>query len=220
MPFTNIFFDLDDTLYPSSVGLWEAIRVRMHQYLQQMLGLPDAELVALRQHYFETYGTTLRGLQLNHLVNSEDFLAYVHDLPLRDYLKPDPTLRTLLLSLPKRRWVFTNADRNHAQRVMDVLGVADCFEGIIDIHTIEFFSKPNPEAYQYALRAAGETDPTKCVYLDDSSRNLQPAYDLGIYTVLVGNNGPHPAARLNIPTIYYLPKAMPILWNHIDGDSK
>ena len=214
MPFTTVFFDLDDTLYPASLGLWEAIRVRMNEYMHNLFGLPDEELTALRQHYFMTYGTTLRGLQINHQVDTEDFLAYVHDLPLGDYLKPDPALRTLLLSLPKRRWVFTNSDANHAKRVMNVLGVSDCFEGIIDIHSIEFFSKPNPEAYQIALRIAGEAEPGNCVYLDDSERNLWPAHQMGFYTVLVGENGPHPFARLAIPTIHQLPQALPDLWNH------
>jgi pyrimidine 5'-nucleotidase len=214
MTFTTVFFDLDDTLYPGSLGLWEAIRLRMHAYMQNLLGLPDDQLATLREHYLETYGTTLRGLQMNHLVDTEDFLAYVHDLPLRDYLKPDPTLRAMLLSLPKHRWIFTNSDDKHAGRVMEVLGVADCFKGIIDIHSIEFISKPNPQAYRHALRIAGEADPRKCVYLDDAVRNLQPAFDMGFFTVLVGAEGPHPAACLHIPTIHQLPQAMPDLWNH------
>jgi len=186
----------------------------MHSYMQKILNLPDEELAVLRQQYLETYGTTLRGLQINHHVNTEEYLAYVHDLPLRDYLRPDHALRKMLLSLPKRRWVFTNSDINHARRVTEVLGIRDCFEGIIDIHSIEFFSKPNIEAYEHALRCAGETEPGNCVYLDDSVRNLQPASEMGFYTVLVGKNVPHPVAQLSIPTIHELPEALPILWNH------
>jgi len=214
MPFTTVFFDLDDTLYPASLGLWEAIRIRMHTYMQTLLGLPDDELAALREHYLVTYGTTLRGLQMNHQVDAEDFLAYVHDLPLSDYLKPDPALRTLLLSLPQRRWIFTNSDTNHTRRVMNILGVSDCFEGIIDIHAIEFVSKPNPDAYRHALRIAGESEPGNCVYLDDSLRNLLPATQMSFYTVLVGSQEAHPAACLSIPTIHALPQALPDLWNH------
>lgn len=214
MSFTTIFFDLDDTLYPASLGLWEAIRLRMQTYMQKLLGLPDEELAAMREHYFETYGTTLRGLQMNHQVDAEDFLAYVHDLPLHLYLKPDPVLRSILLGLPQRRWIFTNSDANHTRRVMDILGVSDCFEGIIDIHTLEFFSKPNREAYQHALRIAGEPDASKCAYLDDSTRNLLPARQMGFRTVLVGGEQEHPAACISIPNIHALPQAMPDLWNH------
>jgi putative hydrolase of the HAD superfamily len=166
MPFTTVFFDLDDTLYPASLGLWEAIRRRMHTYMQDLLGLPDEELAALREHYLVTYGTTLRGLQVNHQVDAEDFLAYVHDLPLHLYLNPDPALRSLLLSLPQRRFIFTNSDVNHAQRVMSILGVSDCFEGIIDIHAIEFVSKPNLDAYRPPCIAKSGRG---CVYLDDSA---------------------------------------------------
>lgn len=213
MAITTVFFDLDDTLYPPSRGLWELIRQRMHTYMQKLLNLPDEELAALREHYLETYGTTLRGLQMNRAVDTEDFLAYVHDLPLDQYLQPDPVLRELLLSLPKRRWIFTNADVNHARRVVQRLGVSDCFEGIIDIHAIQFASKPNLEAYTHALRIAGETNPQHCVYLDDAIRNLIPAYRLGFYTVWVGSNSPHPIARQSICNLLDLPQAMPWLWN-------
>ena len=214
MTFTTIFFDLDDTLYSASLGLWEAIRIRMNDYMRKLFDLPDEALTAMRQHYFMTYGTTLRGLQMNHQVDTEEFLRYVHDLPVNDYLKPDPQLRSLLLSLPQKRYIFTNSDVNHARRVMNVLGVSDCFEGIIDIHSIEFYSKPNIEAYQHALRIAGESDPGRCVYLDDSERNLLPATRLGIYTVLVGEAQDQEASRMHIPSILDLPRAMPDLWNH------
>ena len=213
MTFTTVLFDLDDTLYNPGHGLWELIRQRMHTYMQRILDLPDDELSALREHYLETYGTTLRGLQIEHQVDTEDFLAYVHDLPLADYLQPDPALRSLLLSLPKRRWVFTNSDANHARRVTRVLGVDDCFEGIIDIHAIQFVCKPNRDAYTHALRAAGESDPQRCVYLDDAVRNLLPASEMGFYTVLVGTPDPHPAARQTILSIHDLPQALPWLWN-------
>ena len=213
MTFTTVFFDLDDTLYPATLGLWEAIRERMHTYMKNLLDIPDDELATLREHYLETYGTTLRGLQVNHLVDAEDYLAYVHDLPLDQYLKPDPALRELLLSIPKQRWVFTNADYNHARRVMHTLGISDCFDGILDTHSTEFISKPNPDAYTHALSVTGESKPQHCVYLDDATRNLLPASQLGFYTVLVGATSPHPAARQTIATVHDLPTAMPWLWN-------
>jgi putative hydrolase of the HAD superfamily len=214
MAFSTIFFDLDDTLYPASLGLWEAIRVRMHTYMQRLLGLPDEELAAMRQHYLETYGTTLRGLQMNHQVDTEDFLAYVHDLPLNSYLKPDPALRALLLSLPQQRWIFTNSDANHTRRVMNVLGVGDCFAGIIDIHAIQFESKPNQAAYQHALRIAGEAEACNCVYLDDSARNLLPARQMGFYTVLVGGQPDPQAACMHLASLHDLPDCMPDLWKY------
>lgn len=93
MDFTTLFFDLDDTLYPPSTGLWKAIRERIELFMLQEMSLPDYEIPRLRQFFLETYGTTLRGLQATYSVNADDFLTFVHDLPLEQYLKPDPDLR-------------------------------------------------------------------------------------------------------------------------------
>jgi pyrimidine 5'-nucleotidase len=216
MQYSTIFFDLDDTLYPSTNGLWEAIRERMNLYMEERLNLPSDEISELRRYYFIKYGTTLRGLQVHHDVDADEFLAFVHDLPLKSFLKPDPVLQKLVQSLPQKKWIFTNADAAHANRVMDLLGVEDCFNGIIDVRANNFFCKPQLEAYRSALAHAGETDPTRCVFLDDSARNLAPATQLGFFTVLVGANEPDPAARHTISSIYDLPQQIPALWNHTD----
>jgi pyrimidine 5'-nucleotidase len=216
MQYSTIFFDLDDTLYPSTNGLWEAIRERMNLYMEERLNLPSDEISELRRYYFIKYGTTLRGLQFHHDVDADEFLAFVHDLPLKSFLKPDPVLQKLVQSLPQKKWIFTNADAAHANRVLDLLGVEDCFNGIIDVRANNFFCKPQLEAYRSALTHAGETDPTRCVFLDDSARNLAPATQLGFFTVLVGANEPDPAARHTISSIYDLPQQIPALWNHTD----
>ena len=175
MHFKSLYFDLDDTLYPASSGLWAAIRERMNAYMQRLMDLPIPEIVSLRQSYLEKYGTTLRGLQAHYIVNADEYLAFVHDLPLEQFIHPDPSLRTLLLSLPQRRWIFTNADNNHANRVLNILGITDCFDGIIDIRAIEFACKPDKIAYQRALAITGDDDPAQCVIFDDALRNLSPA---------------------------------------------
>lgn len=218
MRYTTLFFDLDDTLYASDNGLWEAIRVRMGDFMAERLGLPPGEIPALRRKYYETYGTTLRGLQRHHQVDAEEYLAYVHDLPLETFLKPAPELRALLLSLPQRKWIFTNADADHAHRVLAVMGLQDCFDGIIDVRAVRFCCKPEAEAFRQALNLAGESDPRRCVLIDDSPRNLAGAQELGFTTVLVGPNGmPGPAASLTLPDLLALPQVMPELWDKGSG---
>jgi pyrimidine 5'-nucleotidase len=218
MLFTTLFSDLDDTLYPNTNGLWGAIRERMNAYMRARLGFSEQEIVQLRRGYFETYGTTLRGLQIHHQVDAEDFLAYVHDLPLEDYLKPDPSVRSLLLSLPQQKWIFTNSDANHARRVLGRLNLSDCFTGIIDILALAYQCKPMEQAYRQALELAGEAAPENCVLLDDSPRNLAPARQIGFTTVLVGSDEQHPAACYIIPNILHLPAVLPELWSAKPGD--
>jgi putative hydrolase of the HAD superfamily len=213
MKFRTLFFDLDDTLYPSGNGLWDAIRDRMNLYMVERLSIPESEVAVLRRTYYETYGTTLKGLQYHYAVDTEDFLEFVHDLPLKEYLKPDPELRKMLENLPQSKWIFTNADRSHARRVLEELELVAVFDGVIDVKAVEYACKPEPDAYRRALALAGETEPERSMFLDDSIRNLKPAFELGIFTVLVGTTEPHSSARLSLHRLKDLPLALPELFN-------
>jgi pyrimidine 5'-nucleotidase len=214
MNFSTIFFDLDDTLYPSSTGLWEAIRVRMVAFLEERMGFNTEEVNTIRKTYFETYGTTLRGLQIHHQVDTDEYLAYVHDLPLENYISSDPELVSIISSLPQNKWIFTNADAQHAKRVLSILGFNNCFQGIIDVRALGFLCKPQVDAYRRALSLAGIADATECVLLDDSPRNLCPAQQLGFTTILVGSDEPDQSAKHVIRTPKELTTVMPELWNH------
>jgi pyrimidine 5'-nucleotidase len=190
MRFTTIFFDLDDTLYPNSTGLWQAIRERMNLYMIERMGLPEKDVPALREQYFKMYGTTLRGLQARHNVDMEDFLAYVHDLPLKDYLTPNPIQRSVIASLPTRNLIFTNADIHHARRVLAALQLDDLFETIIDINAVAPYCKPMPESFAIAQEHANEPNPRKCVMIDDLPRTTRAALDVGMASVLYGTDEP------------------------------
>ncbi|MCU0485047.1 MAG: pyrimidine 5'-nucleotidase [Anaerolineales bacterium] len=227
MVYTTLFFDLDDTLYPPTTRLWEAIRNRMGTYMVERLNIPAEQVDGLRRLYLESYGTTLRGLQHFYPVDTEDYLHYVHNLPLAEYIQPDARLRPILQKLPENRWIFTNADIAHAQRVLQVLNLEDCFLGIIDVRAIGFSNKPQPEAYLKAMQIAQVEDPEQCILLDDALRNLEPAGKLGFTTILVN---PNPAAatpngfkpHFAIPDLVALPGIMPKLWesNHQGPDSR
>ena len=190
MRFTTLFFDLDDTLYPNSSGLWHAIKRRINLYMVERLGIAEKDAPALRETYFKMYGTTLRGLQARHNVDTEDFLAFVHDLPLADYIKPDPIQREIIASLPSRKLIFTNADANHARRVLAALRLDDLFETIVDIHAVAPYCKPMPESFAIAQELADEPDPRKCVVIDDLPRTTRAALEAGMASILYGTEGP------------------------------
>ena len=190
MRFTTLFFDLDDTLYPNSTGLWEAIRERMNLYMRDRMGIPEDEVPAMREQYFKMYGTTLRGLQARHNVDVEDYLAFVHDLPLKNYLTPNLTQREIIASLPGRKLIFTNADANHAQRVLAALNLDDLFETIVDVNAVAPYCKPMPESFAIAQELADEPDPRKCVVIDDLSRTTRAALEAGMASILYGTDEP------------------------------
>jgi putative hydrolase of the HAD superfamily len=184
MRFTTIFFDLDGTLYPKSTGLWEAIKERMNLYMRERLGIPEVTASGLREQYFKMYGTTLHGLQKQYNVDKEDFLTFVHDLPLKDYLVPNPNLRNIIASLGTRNLIFTNADVNHARRVLAQLQLNDLFETIIDVNAVAPYCKPMLESFAIAMELADEPDPRKCVVIDDLPRTTRAALDVGMASLL------------------------------------
>ncbi len=190
MRFTTLFFDLDDTLYPADAGLWKAIKERMNIYMCDRMGIPEDQVPGLREQYFKMYGTTLRGLQARHNVDVQDFLAYVHDLPLKEYLTPNPLQREIIASLPSRKLIFTNADVPHAKRVLAALQLEDLFEAIVDVNAVAPYCKPMPESFAIAQELANEPDPRKCVVIDDLPRTTRAALNAGMASILYGTDKP------------------------------
>lgn len=208
MPIEVLFLDLDGTLYPHGCGLWDLIAERMEIYMHQVLDIPKDIIPSLRQAYFRKYGTTLGGLLANHSVDPEDFLSFVHDVPVREYIKPDEDLREILTKLPQIKWILTNSDRNHSNRVLTALGVADLFTGILGVSDMDFHNKPDPYVFEKALAAAGNPSPEACLFADDLPQNLVPAQEMGFMTVLVGDGEKNHAAMHHIQAINDLPKVL------------
>jgi putative hydrolase of the HAD superfamily len=204
MSFNHLFLDLDGTLYPGNNGIWELIADRMERYMHEKIGIPLEDVPETRRRYFLEYGTTLRGLMNNHPIDPEHFLAFVHDIPVEEYLEPDPRLREVLEAIPQTKWILTNSDTGHATRVLNVLGLIDLFEGILDITHMEYENKPNPGVFHKALAFAGNAKAEKCVFVDDIPHNLDQARRLGWITVLVGNKPNNGEADYQIEDIYQL----------------
>ena len=188
MTIRAILFDLDDTLYPRSAGVLGQVRELILRYMRTHLNLAPEEAEALRRHYLQAYGTTMRGLQIHHQIDADEFLDYVHDIPLDDYLQPNPALDRALASLPQQKVVFTNASREHAERVLDTLGVRRHFDRIVDVRDVEFESKPQAGAYRRICQMLA-LRPEECALVEDNVHNLRPAKELGMTTILVGEEG-------------------------------
>lgn len=178
-------FDLDNSLYPPSANLFELIDERMGAFIQRLLGVDPIEARRVQKQHFLEHGTTLAGLMRDHGVDPHEFLDFVHDIDLAR-LTADPDLVAALDRLPGRKFIFTNADIGHAERVLDRLGLANAFDGMHDIHAMEYVPKPNPQGYA-AMCARHRIDPQRALFIDDMARNLVPAKALGMTTVWLDN---------------------------------
>ena len=180
----TFFFDLDNTLYPQTARVTEALEEKMNAYVAEITQLDTLDAATIRQGYFERYGTTLRGLQLHHAVDTEAYLAQVHDIQIEALVTRNQLLYDLMQPLLHQSAVFTNSPREHAIRVLAALGFQDQQWRIIDIRATDFQPKPQIAAYEAALRSAQAT-PGASALFEDTLVNLKTAKKIGMQTVYI-----------------------------------
>lgn len=179
-------FDLDNTLYPASCRLFDQVDRRIGLYVEQLLNLDRESARALQKQYFRDHTTTLRGLMVNHGVDPEEFLDFVHRIDVSG-VAPDRDLDRAIERLPGRKLIYTNGSVAHARNVMDRLGVARHFNDIFDIAAADYLPKPDPASYAKLVERHGIA-PKRAAMIDDMPRNLAPAAALGMTTVLVSSH--------------------------------
>lgn len=177
-------FDLDSTLYPASLGFQHLLDQRIMVFMSELLGVPIEEARTIRRGYFSTYGTTLRGLQIHHQVDTEEFLTYVHDLPFDEYLQPDLELDRLLGQLDGQKAIFTNSPSEHTHQVLRRLGIEHHFTHVFDIRFQQFRPKPDEVGYLQALAMLG-IPANQAVMVEDTLKNLITAQRLGLMTIFI-----------------------------------
>ncbi|HEX3709748.1 MAG TPA: pyrimidine 5'-nucleotidase [Pseudolabrys sp.] len=176
-------FDLDNTLYPHHLNLWQQVDDRIRGYVSEFLKVSKDEAFRVQKDYYKRYGTTMRGLMTEHGLNPDDYLDYVHKID-HSPLTPNPELGAALGKLPGRKLILTNGTRKHADAVMKKLAVREHFEDVFDIVAAELEPKPSAMTYERFL-ARHAVDAAKAAMFEDLARNLEVPHALGMTTVLV-----------------------------------
>jgi putative hydrolase of the HAD superfamily len=176
-------FDLDNTLYPHHVNLWQQVDARIRDYIAGFLKIAHDDAFRLQKDYYKRYGTTLRGMMIEHGMKPDDFLDFVHQI---DYspLEPNAMLGAAIEKLPGRKLILTNGTTGHADAVLARLGLAGHFDHVFDIVAAELEPKPSPATYARFLKAHGVAAPRAAMF-EDLARNLAVPHELGMTTVLV-----------------------------------
>ncbi len=187
-------FDLDNTLYPPQVRLFDQIEVKMTAFVMTALGVTHAEADRLRHHYWLTHGTTLAGLMREHGVDPGPYLTDVHDISF-DQLEPDAHLRAQIAALPGRKIVYTNGCAPYAERVIAARGLAGSFDAVYGVEHAGFLPKPERAAFD-AVFAADGLAPESAAMFEDDARNLEAPHQMGLRTVHVAP-APQPAPHIH-----------------------
>eukprot|EP00963_Diacronema_lutheri_P001559 scaffold102_cov340-Pavlova_lutheri.AAC.16 len=228
-----LLVDLDDTLYREP-KVAEHVRDYIGAYMERKLGIPARDMPGLRMQLYMKHGTTAAGLAAHgYDIDWDDWHSHVHgQLPYEKVIQRDERLRAVLERIPAKKYVFTNADRQHADTVLQQLGIENCFHGIICFESIQenfkellktaavaagmlggakVVCKPSKLAFELALRQAGNPDPRKCLFIDDSPKNVEAAHRLGMKTCLVGQRGSESPSLKTIDSMHDILDAFPSL---------
>lgn len=176
-------FDLDNTLYPAHLSLWEQIDARIKGYVSKLLNVSAEEAFTLQKDYYRRYGTSMRGLMIEHGMKPDDFLSYVHDID-HSPLQANPELGAAIAALPGRKFVFTSGTHSHVQAVTRRLGIENHFDGVFDIVDAGLLPKPHRVTYEKFLADHG-VEAKRAAMFEDLARNLDVPKQLGMRTCLV-----------------------------------
>lgn len=223
----TVLCDLDDCLYRSP-EMPELVRENIQRYMREKLGVPKDEVTALCLSAYTNFGTTMAGLvATGYQIDVDDWHAHVHHtLPYEKYLKKDDPLRDLLQRIKLPLYVFTNGDRKHAEICLRLMGITDCFQGVVCYesimdaaedkgyvhHGVPVVCKPSVKAIELALGQANNASAETTIFLDDSTRNIVAGHQKGLTTVLVGRTGMDTGADAEILTLLDLPTIAPDIW--------
>jgi putative hydrolase of the HAD superfamily len=194
--FTHIetwVFDLDNTLYPRHLKLWQQVDERIRDYIANFLKISKDDAFRVQKDYYKRYGTSMRGMMTEHGMNPDEYLAFVHHID-HSPLEPNPALGAAIEQLPGRKLILTNGTRKHADAVMRRLDIHMHFDDVFGINEADLEPKPLPQTYDKFLKLHG-VDPKHAAMFEDLARNLTVPHALGMTTVLVVPEGSREVLR-------------------------
>jgi putative hydrolase of the HAD superfamily len=202
-------FDLDNTLHNAAPHIFPHLKRSMTAYLQEHLQLTEEDAGRLRLYYWRSYGATLLGMMRHHGTDPGHFLRETHAFPdLSGMVVYERGLAAMLRRLPGRKLVLSNAPREYAGAVLQMMGIANHFDALHCIESTGYHPKPSLAAFRSLLRTHGLIA-TRCVMVEDSLENLRPAKRLGMKTVWVTREPRTPACvDIKTASVLTLPRLL------------
>jgi putative hydrolase of the HAD superfamily len=181
----QLIFDLDNTLYSPRHGLEKNVSRRVREFIASYLGLSIGEAIAERRKRITHYGTTLEWLRAEKgFTDIETYFKAVHPEDEADTLPPDPELRSFLQNLPCPYAIMTNANIEHAERILKHLEVEDLFTEIFDIRKLNYRGKPRSDAFHFVLDSLGSKI-EETLFVDDVPDYVKGFLNIGGRGILI-----------------------------------
>ena len=186
-----LIFDLDNTLYSCKHGLENNVEQRLKEFTAAFLGVSAAEAWRQRRAVRGKYGTCLEWLMAEKdFTDVEAYLAAAHPEGEADALPCDEELREFLLGIKLPKAILTNAPREHADLILDKLGIPDLFTHIFDIRACNFLGKPRREVFENALNTLN-IQAREALFIDDIPSYVEGFADIGGMALLFDEDNVH-----------------------------
>ena len=186
-----ILFDLDNTLYSSRLGLQDNVQNRLKAFCADFLGVSPDEAWREREACQDRYSTCLEWLMGEKgFTDAEAYFAAAHPEEEVNALRRDDYLRGFLSDIQTPKAILTNSPREHAERVLARLEVAEYFTHVFDIRMCGFVGKPKREVFEHALGVL-DVQPKEVLFIDDLPANVEGFAGMGGKALLFDECGVH-----------------------------
>lgn len=182
-------FDMDDTLFNASAGMFDAIHRKMESFIAEKLDLTIDAAAKVQNDYWKQYGATFLGLERHKGIAPEEFFDATHSFNLAPFVKThrgSESIREMLAKLPGKKIVITNGPRVYAEGVIACLKLQGVFDDVISANDMKRLGawrcKPNRTLLATACAQMGVA-PELTTIIEDSPANLKAAKSLGMMTV-------------------------------------
>jgi HAD superfamily hydrolase (TIGR01509 family) len=190
----TIFFDVGDTLYISEEMEKEYPR-QLLRLLAKTKNIGELEAKQLlketteKLERSERHVTKVRAMKELGFTRAQVHEAFCKVDPSR-FLTRDPELDRLILRLSKKYelGIISNFKRAHMLDILSILGLSEKQLSLMITEDIVQEIKPHPEPFQKAVELSGHAA-NECLYVADSpTKDIRPAKEVGMMTVLVKAN--------------------------------
>lgn len=204
-----VCFDIDNTLFNPQVGLMVELRSRVLRFVMKELDLDFKNADRLIREWKQKYKSTLQGLMHETDVNIVGYLEYIHDVNLDRYLMKDDKLKKMLDEIKLDKVVISDSYSEYSKRVLDQLGVRDCFQHIYTTEDMNYCYKNDFYEFSKVVdRCKNEmncpdADNGQLLMVENDYESLFQAKKMGMKTAYISMEG-NREFHINIKTIYEL----------------
>lgn len=186
MTVQNLIFDMDKTLYPATIDSQPLFDARMCSYLQEYAGVCSDDVKDYQNKLVKECGYDINMLFAEKKLSLSDFHDYVCDIDV-SFIKPNPELKSVLASLPQRKYIFTDSNEAHVDDCLNRLGLDKAiWDGIFVGRSGDYLFKFSSKCFHRMLDKF-QLSPAECLFFEDTADNLRRAKELGMGTVLISD---------------------------------